>query len=129
MFSVLFSGMKTPVEAAAAVYEREVCARSFREDLEAHLLHGYVFSTPDFFVMLRPVDSAASYAQVTDPWVTFPPERWDAWWIYLMAGDMKKARAYFPFILPKIGFERTNKLRYHGFQFLERYAPRIRTSL
>ena len=36
-----------PAEKAAAVYAQEPCAQSFREDLEAHLLISYVFSTPE----------------------------------------------------------------------------------
>jgi hypothetical protein len=45
----------TPIEQAAAVYEREHCPRTLREDLELHLLNGYVFSTPTCFLMGRPV--------------------------------------------------------------------------
>lgn len=103
----------TPVEQAAHVYETEPCARTFREDLEAHLLNGYVFSTPELFVMGRPVDSSASYKLVTDPWHIFPAETCDAWLCYLAAGDLHKMPAVIPYQLSKIGFERKNVLRYY----------------
>lgn len=103
----------TPVEQAAHVYETEPCARSFKEDLEAHLLNGYVFSTPDLFVMGRAVDSSAPYELVTNPWHVFEPAKCDAWLCYLAAGDLRKMPAVIPYELPKIGFERKNVLRYY----------------
>jgi hypothetical protein len=100
----------TPVEFAAAVYQQEECARSFQEDLEAHLLNGYVFSTPAFFVMGRGVLSSAPPREIVDPWVKF--EQADAWLIYLLAGDIGKALQMLPHDLPRIGWERSNKLRF-----------------
>ena len=114
----------TPFEQAAAVYEREPCARTFAADLFLHLRNGYVISSPSFFVMLRPVDSTAADSLIVDPANVFPVERCDAWLIYLMAGDMAEAWRHFPFRLPKIGFERKNRLRYYGFQFLQERIAR-----
>ncbi len=104
------SSLMTPVELAAAVYQLEECARSFQEDLEAHLLNGYVFATPDFFVMGRVVRSSASPREIVNPWVKF--EQADAWLIYLMAGDVEKALQMLPYDLPRIGWERSNALRF-----------------
>jgi hypothetical protein len=101
------------------VYEREPCARTFREDVEAHLLNGYVFSTPEYFVLARPVDSSAPDALVVNPWHAFPAECCDAWLLYLVAGRMDAAWRLFPYHLPKIGVERKNVLRYYGFEFLD----------
>lgn len=100
----------TPVEQAAAVYNTEPCARSFREDLEAHLLHGYVFSTPEFFAMGRAVDSHARAGLIVNPWVKFDTS--DAWMIYLVAGDTAKAIEALPYDLPLICWERSNSLRF-----------------
>lgn len=99
----------TPVEKAAAVYEREPCARTFKEDLEAHLLHGYVFSTPEFFLMGRPVIRGAIYSLIVNPWHVFDDP--DCWHVYLFAGDLSKVYAAIPYPLPFISFERKNKLR------------------
>ena len=106
----------TPVERAKAVYDREPCARSFAEDLEAHLLHGYVLSTPETFVMARPVCSRDPVEMIVDPWVTYDRKDCDAWLIYLFAGDLRPALSWFPYPLPLIGWERKNALRFHGFE-------------
>ena len=100
----------TAIERAAAVYEREPCARSFREDLEAHLLNGYVHSTPRFFVMARPVDMLADESLILDPWHTF--EHPNAWLIWLAAGDLRPALELFPFELPFLGWQKRNILRF-----------------
>jgi hypothetical protein len=113
----------TPVEHAAAVYGSEACARTFREDLEAHLFNGYVFNTPDLFVMGRAVNSTADAAAIVDPWHAFESERCDAWLVYLAAGDLGKLIELFPYPLPKIGFERMNKLRFY--RFCE-FTPRLK---
>jgi len=111
-------GNLTPVEGAARVYEKENSARSFREDLEAHLINGYVFSTPEYFCMGRPVSKTAAHEDIVNPWVDFPRERCDAWMVYLVAGDMKAAWKCFPFPLKWIGFEKNNVLQWHDFQAL-----------
>jgi hypothetical protein len=105
----------TPYEQAARVYEQEPCARPFVEDLEAHLYNGYVFNTPALFVMGRAVISSAEPSLIVDPWHRFPQEKCDAWLVYLAAGDLRSLLAMFPYPLPQIGFERTNKLRFYRF--------------
>lgn len=106
----------TPVEQAAAVYEREWCAASFREDLEAHLLGGYVHSTPAAFVMARPVCSTAAEGLILDPWHAFEPAACDAWLIWLAAGDVAGLLALFPRRLPLLGWQKRNRLRFYGFE-------------
>lgn len=117
----------TPVEQAAAVYQKEPCARSFREDLEAHLLNGYVFSTPTAFVMARPIDSTAPPHLAANPWHSF--EKPDAWLIYLGAGDLPSLFRLFPFELPLIGWEKKNRLRFYGFQSALAKLEKMRNSL
>jgi hypothetical protein len=103
------------VEQAAAVYQREWCANTFKDDLEAHLLNGYVHSTPEAFVMTRPVLSTAPEAEVLDPWHTFPREQCDAWLIWLAAGRVSTLLHLFPYDLPLIGWQKRNRLRFHPF--------------
>jgi hypothetical protein len=113
----------TPVELAAAVYEREPCARTFREDLEAHLRRGWVYGRPDFFAMGRPVDSKAERGDIVNPWVQFASP--DAWLVYLMAGDWRRALSLLPYPLPLIGWERGNILRFWSLHSLQR---RVKTA-
>lgn len=100
------------MELAAAVYTQEPCVRTFREDLEAHLLNGYVFSTPGSFVMGRPVCSMAAREDIVNPWVRFDKAESDAWLVYLMAGDLAEAVRLLPYPLPRVGWERGNVLRF-----------------
>lgn len=102
----------TPVEKIAALYEQH--GGSFREVLEAHLLHGYVYSTPDCFLIGRAVNSAAPLDEILDPWRTWEREQQDAWWVYAMAGDIRRAMKFTPYELPKIGFERRGVTRYYS---------------
>jgi len=98
----------TPVERAALLYED---IADFRRDLEAHLLQGYVHSTPEAFVMARPVCATAPEVEIVNPWHAFPRERWDAWWIWLAAGDLASLMPLFPYELPCIGWQRCWKGR------------------
>ena len=103
----------SPVEKAAGVYKSEPCARTFREDLEAHLLCGYVYSSPGVFMMARPVVKEASEDLIVNPWHQFDKQQCNAWLVYLLAGDMKEAWDKRPFDLEFIGFERRNVLTFH----------------
>jgi hypothetical protein len=104
-----------PAELAAQVYTREECSASFKSDLEAHLLNGYVHSTPTAFVMARPVDSLAETDLILNPWHSFPREEQDAWLIWLAAGDLASLLVLFPYSLPLIGWQKRNNLRFHPF--------------
>ncbi len=107
--------LRSPIEEAAAIYEREPCKRTFQEDLASHLLGGYVFSSPDLFLMGRPIDSDAPYEQITDPCYKF--DRCNSWLVYLAVcrrtSFLDKLFRYEPYPLPFIGFERRNKLRFY----------------
>lgn len=116
-----------PVELVAAVYQQEECARSFREDLEAHLLHGYVYSHPEAFVMGRPVRKDAPYEDIVNPWVNFTDP--DCWHLYLFAGAFHHAFAAPPFQLPWVSYERKNKLRFYRWNDIERKCRQIQSSL
>lgn len=112
----------TPAEQAADVYNREFCVRTFNDDLKAHLLHGYVYSTPEFFVMGRPVMSTAPGHDVVNPWVNWHESDCDAWLVYLMAGDIRKALTMLPYPLPLIGFERKNILRFYPLRRFQEFT-------
>jgi hypothetical protein len=107
----------TPVERAAAVYEREPCARAFVADLELHLLHGYVFNTPEWFMMARPVWSCASHELIIDP--SFNDFAvLDTWHVYLFSGTniyraAFKAQQLAARVMENVSFEKRNRLRMH----------------
>ena len=102
----------SPYLEARAVYDREPCARTFDEDLAAHLLNGVVHSTPEYFLMARKVDSKASHANIVNPWITF--DGTDCWHVYLYAGDITKFFSFADVQLPLVSFERKNKIRFYA---------------
>lgn len=122
----------TPYELARKVYESEPCARLFEEDLVAHFHSGTVISTPEIFMMFRPVCSGWKEEDILDPWLSCPEEVADCWHIWMTAGDVAQARDYIPFPLPLASFERKNVLRLVRFhkiaEKLQRYGKSRRTT-
>ena len=94
----------SPIDTIHSKYS--ILGIDFAAMLESHYQHGFVFSTPEFFIMGRPVDREEAYNLIREPSYTFPPNRCDAWWIYAMAGKVEKAWSILPYSLPYIGFER-----------------------
>ena len=106
----------TPLDKVRALYTAE-SPRTFAEDITAHMQHGYVFSTPQYLMMARPVWSHDTQAQINNVWVSFPPELWDAWYIYAFAlrddeglqGLVKNLLTHMPFYLPLVAWERSGE--------------------
>jgi len=103
----------TPYQQACQVYETEPCARTFEEDLVAHLQNGHVISTPELFLMFRPVDSGRQ-EEIVDPHISF--QKTDTWHVYLASGDASQFSSHFPYPLPFVSFERKNVLRFYRFR-------------
>ena len=72
--------------------------------------------------MFREVDARADYGLVTDPWVVFPEEDRNAWFVYLMAGPLSSIVPYFPHAQILVGYERLNVVRWHPFDRFRRLA-------
>jgi hypothetical protein len=91
----------TPAERA-----KEVLGASWLEDLEAHLLHGYVISTPTAFAMARPVPKGAD---VYGPWRTWPDEECDALFCWVAVGPLSEILAMVPRRFEWCGFMRMGR--------------------
>ncbi len=76
----------SPYEQAKAVYDNEPSVRPFAEDFALHLEFGFVFCTPRFFVMGRPVNKDAPHGLILDPSYVFPRHECNCWHVYLMSG-------------------------------------------
>jgi len=113
----------TPAEQVAALYTPD-SPRTFREDVEAHLLHGWIISTPELFLMGRCVVRSAGFSAINDPWHGFPPRDCDTWYVYAAAtstpssaaGLVKKTIAHMPRPLQFCAWirERDNRLRFYS---------------
>jgi hypothetical protein len=88
-----------PIEQAKAHYL--VHNLDFEQDLGWYLLNGYVFNTPDQFLMFKPIDSSLGEKS----WFPANP---DAWYVHYAAG--KHSLFWFinkaPYELPKIAWMR-----------------------
>lgn len=104
----------SPIDKVRALYT-DKSPRTFEEDLTAHFNHGYVFSTPEYFLMARPVWHEATQEAINNVWKTFHPVLWDTWYIYAfalrhdggLAGLVKNLLTHMPFYLPLVAWERS----------------------
>jgi len=110
-----------PILQASKIYEKEECARTFQEDLESHLLHGFMVSTPEYFIMGRPVIRGKSKTErdrlgklILDPDYVFAISECNCWHIWLMAGDVSKCWDYYPYPMKWVSWEISNKIRYYS---------------
>lgn len=111
----------TPIEQAHALHTSEHGPRSFRSDLEAHLLHGIVFSTPTAFIMARYVSRSWPDALIVNPWVNDATcARLDTLHVYLAAGDLTEFFTFPHKSAMWISFERKNTLKSYPYARLRR---------
>lgn len=104
----------TPAEQVRALYAN---ANDFRDELSAHLVNGYVLSSPDCFVMGRPIDLRSPREVVLNPWFAFPPENVNAWLVWAAAGTVREILAFLPYELPYLVWQRRGgKLRVYEFE-------------
>jgi hypothetical protein len=95
----------SPYEQIAAQYEAHPQEHTFDFYVRWHLQHGFVFSTPDYFIMGRAVNREF----VTNNGLTLDPqaaEHCDTWYIHAMAGNMTRAWDILPCSLPWLAWER-----------------------
>ncbi len=86
---------------------------TFAFDLGAHLRYGYVLSSPEYFLMARPVSLDWSLEQFRDPTLTDPTG--NCWWVWATSGDWRKAALHGLSIhgwKDWLGFDRREKPRF-----------------
>jgi len=93
----------TPYDQIKAKYDQNPQDQFFEYYLTWHHRNGFVFSTPDFFIMGRAVDKNSF-----DPTVLASADRenQNAWYIHAMAGNMARAWDILPYPLGYVGWER-----------------------
>jgi hypothetical protein len=112
----------TAFEQACDVYQREDCERDFHEDFFTHLQLGIVVSTPEAFVMLRPVMRCWTIEMLLDPNHVANVATADTWWVWLAAGDQGLAWRMAEAAVRSMGidplkiwlaFQKRNRPRFH----------------
>ena len=99
----------SPYELMLEFYGRHAPAVDFRTHVEWHFKHGFVYSTPDYFVMGRPVNHEASAEEITNPEKRWKEEECDCWYVHAMCGCVWKAFQIMPWRMPWIAWERLEK--------------------
>lgn len=105
----------TPAEKILALYEGDHV--KLAADVLRFMQHGYVISTPDFFLMGRPTRKASPLAVHKDGN--------DTWLVWAAAGDLRKIIAAMPCPLPWLAWSRRGKrLRFWRIESTLRHAAR-----
>lgn len=94
----------TPAERAAKLCRAR--GGDFAAEVEAHLLTGYVFSTPELFLMGRPVPRESDPADI---WTPHPLKTCNAWFVWIGVGNAQELIRRMPFPLPWIGWQRQGR--------------------
>lgn len=98
----------SPHDLVLADWQARPRDQSLRFYEELHMSMGFLFSTPDFFVMGRPVRKYAPIEHILDVQCRFERATCDTWFIFQMAGDMTKAWSIMPWELPWMCWVRDN---------------------
>lgn len=95
-----------PYYRMASEYARKPQEMPFSAYVEQHMLTGFVFSTPEFFIMGRPVMSNGYTEDIGNPWHIYDEKKCDCWYVHAMSGDLSKAFDIMPWNLEWLAFER-----------------------
>jgi hypothetical protein len=98
---------------AKDLYEK--CGIDMNRDIAAYCANGYVFITPDSFLLGKAVNSKSDI---------HPQDQWnvedaDAWYVNMAVGDVKDFISKIPYPLPLVGWMRQLKsqpVRWYDFK-------------
>jgi hypothetical protein len=82
------TSVQSPYERIYSQYRDKMPDADFSKIVGWHLQHCYLFSTPEFFCMARPVSRFAPESEVRECTTIFSPYRSDAWYFHAFSGDM-----------------------------------------
>ena len=95
--------MTSPIDAIREEYRLHPREESFQVYLDWHIENGFVFSTPQFFIMGRAIkvyDEDAKTKHGIDNFAVWEREEENCWFVHSMAGDLSKAWDILPYPLP-----------------------------
>lgn len=96
----------SPYARMAQKYADNPQERPFSYYVVWHMMHGFCFSTPEFFIMGR----LATKRFIEENPIQFlwnaKPNDPDTWYVHAASGDLSKAWSILPYPLPWLAFER-----------------------
>lgn len=100
----------TPIDRIREFYQLHPQEQPFEWYLNWHLADGFVFSTPEFFIMGRPIkmypDEEATIHGI-DNFAIWDRSEHNCWYVHAMSGNIAKCWDILPYPLGFIAFERT----------------------
>lgn len=96
--------MTTPAERARILCDQR--NGNFREEVEAFMVTGFVFSGPRWFLMGKAVPRSAD---LSDLWAPYAPDECDAWWVWCGVGDAATLLSLMPYPLEWVGWHRQGR--------------------
>ena len=112
-----------PPDELRSLYNRFSRHRDFGSDLETFLALHYVFATPDYIVLAKPVIKGSPEADIIEPTFLFCLEQCDTWFIFACACSKKDFVAFIPFDLTWIAWQRSGaRLRYWTLEHFRKHA-------
>ena len=116
----------SPYETIAQKYIDLPQGASFGDYVDWFFKYGFVYSTPEYFVMGKNCRRLAPPNEIVDCEHVFDASDSDCWYVFAMAGNVSKAFSSMPFPLPYIAFERIidnkRELRLYKTEDLQRLA-------
>lgn len=100
----------TPMDRIREFYQLHPQEQPFEWYLNWHLQEGFVFSTPEYFVMGRAIKVYANEATTThgiDNFAIWERMEQNCWYVHAMAGNIDKCWEILPYPLGQVAFERT----------------------
>lgn len=101
----------TPYETALRYYESHVSVEQFHNDIDAIGSNpsGYLYKTPELFVIAKPTSSGLPREKLEDPGYHTPEGEGDTWFIHMFAGDFSDLHAFCPYPLPHVAWGRLRR--------------------
>jgi hypothetical protein len=98
----------SPYERTLADWAKRPRDHSLAWYEEVHKRQGFVFSTPAFYIMGRPVMKYAPIPHILDVEHVFDFEQCDTWFIFVLTGETRQAWSIMPWELPFMCWSRDN---------------------
>lgn len=117
----------SPYQAIFEAYRKHRPDINFSDEMSFYLTHGFVFSTPSYFAMGKPINRLLSeqvgFATLRAPEGSKP----DCWYICAASGKIGRIWSILPYPLPWVAWTRVhdpeNELQFHSLEALRRHCP------
>ena len=114
-----------PYLTAVEFYNSREDLPLFGEGLHQVLLHGFVHSTPSYFIMASPVNKDELLEDILDMRKEWKREEQNCWHIWFASGKLDAGFEVCPYQLPFVSFHRNNVLRTYAFRNIHRVVKLI----